>query len=259
MGSGWQLLEKWEVAGTYTWTAPDLLGNGHPYEIGTLLIGGGGSGGVVFLPPATSGNREYYSGIATSAASNNRIISVTPGQQYSINVAMGTQTPSGTSGQEATAGNPTSAFGIEAIGALVGQYESENSDNMNKVPQGFSGTGVQNPFGLNITIFGAEYGFSTSSVPIWIGLNPYNGEQILGCGGGVYVRNIGSQSRRSAGGKRWDGKGATNGGVTVSHNATLPGCSAGACGQVTSSTTVVYTPGKGADGACYIYVPAALK
>jgi len=43
----WALLQSRTTAGEYTWTAPDLHGDGQPYEIGIFMVGGGGSGALV--------------------------------------------------------------------------------------------------------------------------------------------------------------------------------------------------------------------
>ena len=41
----WKLLQTYIDPGAVTWTAPDLLGDGSPYDIGVCVIGGGAGGG----------------------------------------------------------------------------------------------------------------------------------------------------------------------------------------------------------------------
>ena len=40
----WSLIQTYAIAGSFTGTAPDLYGNGLPYDIYVLIDGGGGSG-----------------------------------------------------------------------------------------------------------------------------------------------------------------------------------------------------------------------
>jgi hypothetical protein len=84
--SDWVLLQNFATAGSGSWVAPDLLGDGSDYQIGVCIIGGGGSGGT---RGPTASSPPMGSGGGGSGYVTHIVMTVTPGVSYPYVVGAG--------------------------------------------------------------------------------------------------------------------------------------------------------------------------
>lgn len=259
---GWQLLTKWENAGTYTWTVPDLFGSNAPYDIGIFLIGGGGSGGLYTGYSIASNEYGKASGGA-SGRTNRKVLRVTPGQTYQVKVGAGgaravsTTTSSGANGK---AGEQSAFSTIITADGGMGGFDTYGNNNL---PTSFGGQ--NSSLGAYITHAPAD-GVLLNLYPAYPleCINPFNEDFHLSAGGfalcGYGQRVEAAYLEGQSAGFANYGSGA---GITGhSEDAGKPGFGSGGCALATGSTSSVNKPtgysGKGADGACYIYVQSKL-
>lgn len=236
---GWNQLQTYQTAGTYTWTAPNLFG-GKNYRIGVLVIGGGGSGG--FNKYANGGGSGFTVSFQRGIA---------PGSTHSIVVgAGGASVPYSANGAPGKNGGASSFDGISALGGTGGAH-SNSSSFINGSPGAQPSTGVGSehvvPFGgqpiLTKNTNGAITGVIGQPMQCF---NPFENTRILGGGGGV---RAGQAAEHIPSGKDpVTGKGGGDAGVNGGRPADSPGCGGGASGGTSGSS------GAGADGAVIIYV-----
>lgn len=267
---GWQLLQEWTTAGTYTWTVPDLFG-GKSYEIGVLVIGAGGSGAA--YSGVYNGSGVYYGGYATGGGSGDSIyflLSVVPGGSKTVVVGnKGASVVSDGSAAYNIQGNNggTSSFDGKIANGGRGGYSSVRRSYAAVNTMVLSAVSADAEYG---TLFGGDVTLGTSTSgstgsgfsPLGVGtysinpamcFNPFECKRILGSGGSSL--NVNSN--------HFDPIDGTGGGIGATSetskctagSATAPGCGGGgACCNSNSSTKFIATSGAGADGAVKLYV-----
>lgn len=273
MGSGWQLLQKWETAGTYTFVVPDLIGNGSKFKAGVLVIGSGGSGSVGAISHGTSSYNYYCHGSGGSSGFIvEDIVELTPGQSIQCVVGKGGALSSMTldySEYDAKRSNGKdgsfSKFGqLTANGGLGGYCTTQNTDVESTYKKGgqpsfykLSGWGFCPCYDLS---------FGGNITPIGSGFSSFFGKHILVAGGGFSLSSSsGSYTIQNQEDENYDltKKGSKcNFSQTASASASisaLPG-SGGGCGAISiqrnasASVTLTAKSAPGHDGAVYIFV-----
>jgi hypothetical protein len=290
MNLGFKLLQSYTTAGTYTWTAPDVYGDGRSYKIGVYMIGGGGSGANVVCEYAGSARYGVASGGASGGAKNG-IFTVTPGSTYSVVIGSGGSAGSGTiTNVNATipgsAGGTTSFNGLTASGGEGGN--ASFSTDTSCVAKGASGgqgsdaiTGYSMPsttapgrgMTARLSVSNATYSMNAVAAPgtseSASALNPFDLKKRLGAGGSATCACPSNSSTSVAaqtalvlddGLQAGNGRGfqSTTGTEAVAgYSATSPGSGGGAIAIAVAynvTANIPFTVGKGADGAVFIYV-----
>lgn len=240
MAGGWRLLQEYKVAGTYTWIAPDMYGDGRSYTIGAYIIGGGGGGG----------RRLNTGGAAMGGGSGfakNIFVEVAPGQSYPTVVGSG-----GTSG---VSGGSTSFAGYVVNGGSGGSISGGKDPVWGGQPSGArNGTPSTGYYTGNAPAMGQGVPRDSSAVYVsYIGpgefLNIFNGKRYLAAGGSTDGTN------RQLGAVLDDGLTSGSAVITTGNggDATSPGSGGGGSyGYGPGGETPL--GGKGADGAVMIYV-----
>lgn len=267
--SGWELLESWTAAGTYTWTAPDLFG-GKPYKIGLLVVGAGGSGSAISLWKSNTVITVARGGGAGHSVS--QIIEVTPGSKHNVVVGKGGEpcvspgTATGTS-ENGKSGGSSAAFGLTATGG-GGGLVTRTGASESAVLSSTAIPVITNLTGVNSAqLFGGKLAFdykqyAGSNLSTFVGasdilscLNPFECKRILGAGGYAMLDSA------TSGGTGPNGLGGGAGTYSRSNGArgkaaTDNGCGGG--GIVCGTDSLVSAPtcysGAGGDGAVKIYV-----
>lgn len=267
MASPWTLLQEYKVAGTYTWTAPDLYGDGRNYTIGVCIIGAGGSGGAGRA--YANDDRPVCQG-GSSGFLKNIHVTVTPGQSCPVVVGAGgasvSTTPSPNARIVAGKNGGSSSFnGVAVLGGLGGSAVWEGSSIMSKEggqrsssDSGTSSSGtwptpcmgaipaLRGSYKSNI----AENSLRGTTFNV---TNVFNGLRYLAAGGST---GPGGWYETST---TLDDGGVTSGAAKGSSHvaavmATSPGCGGGAAASSSTSDSTVVTSAAGNDGAVMIYV-----
>lgn len=261
-GSAWDKIQSYETAGSYTWTAPDLFGDGRKYKIGVLVIGGGGSGGATVSVAAGAATSHALGG--ASGRSTAFVMEVTPGNTYAVVVGAGGASVSASNSQVAGKAGGTSSFnGKTAAGGSGGTgHKGEQTEYTTVL------TGGQLPNLRRHSNYGGSTIGAVSSVlvgDVTSCINPFEGTRILGAGGSAYSNfwSGGSGGNSYNGGKNPlnSSKGGGNGSYAAA-SSTVPtgvagneaGCGGGAAANTAGSGTKTAKSGAGAAGAVYIYV-----
>ena len=253
----WDLLTEYKTAGTFSWTAPDLYGDGRPYKVGVYGIGGGASGSI------GTASQVPYGG--ASGFSFSIVLSVTPGQTYTgVIGAGGARVSAGTSVtiNEGNNGGATSFAGKTAAGGFgtppsirMGCAGGQGSDRGMSNAQNITDISqiLTAPMGGRSALLlynSSNYVISGMSTPNMT-TNPFDLQIYLAAGGSVLssvATSIQSGAVLFNGLKSGDAVTTTS---TIA-NATSPGCGGGACIYPGSGT---HYSGSGAPGAIYIYLP----
>lgn len=247
--AGWMALEKYESAGSYTWTAPDLF-NGEPYYIGVLIVGAGGSGAASKV--ASSNNVYSQPSGGASGFSNAHIRKVNPGDTFNIVVGRGGISVTNSTLNNLTRGN---SGGSSSFGGVVanGGYGGQQSG------RAFGGQCSSDDASITDNLFGGVIPSpsSTSSKIVYDPnscFNPFECKKILGAGGSA---SFFSSAISQKGGKDpvtglGGGDSAAVYGNAVGSPATAPGCGGGAAVCYGSDYTA--TSGAGANGEVTIYI-----
>ena len=280
LGLKWNLLQSYTAAGTYTFTAPDLLGDGSDYDIGVFVIGAGGSGGT-----AKANNGAGCVCAASGGASGETrafIFTVTPFVSYTVVVGAGGAAVSVTGGYTYSAGNAggSSSFNGNSVNGGDGGYADigktssydygfcdganggQGSDAMG--PDGFASVAPMQGQSARDAGSGGYGGAGagtckagrTSSNQCY---NPFTLAKILGAGGGVCFPYSGSYIQTTPtlddGNSAGAAAGSITNAVTTADSATSVGSGGGAAGlrYSTYEASIAVTSGAGADGAVYIY------
>lgn len=248
-------IASYEVAGSYQWTAPDLI-DGKPYKIGVLIIGGGGSGGCGYRG---SGSTTRYTNGGAAGFTAHLALRVNPGDVKSLVVGVGGSPVTTTVSVSGNNGG-SSAFDEVVVDGGEGGYSNSSAAGGNSGSRG-SYRGYRGYYGLesikdNVgsnsdlgTIFAR---FNTPEQCF----NRFECVEILGSGGGVRGLEGEHYTEARPGGKNpLTGKGGGNGGgvtgdadTAIGEDASEPGCGGGAAAGGASRRS-----GAGADGAVYIY------
>ncbi|MCL2401956.1 MAG: hypothetical protein FWC90_04865 [Oscillospiraceae bacterium] len=151
----WALLQSRTTAGEYTWTAPDLHGDGQPYEIGIFMVGGGGSGAVGAVGAIGSGTANHqYLACSGGASGQTRVLykTVVPGTNYTLVVGNG--------------GAPVEVLNIIAsTGIVINGNDGEASAFAGiSIPGGQGGIGRCSTGNTNIAAPGASGGQGSDAV-----------------------------------------------------------------------------------------------
>ena len=277
VNGAWTKLTEYSKAGSYTWTAPDLLGDGRSYKIGVLVIGGGGSGGAAVHASSSSVTNTCASGGASGRAISFELI-VTPGVAYPIVVGSGGSKVTMEISQltykvsKGNNGGSSSFAGKVAEGGGGGNFAGANFGG-NAAP-GAEGGQCSRQIYVSTDLteaapFGGVIEGSTDGVGSLFGytpfycFNPFERKRILGAGAGAAVRYPGSFSvelpsidpatNEQAGGS---GSGSYYGSVSAG-DGKQSGCGGGAAAVSMKTASVAglrAVSGAGADGAVYIYV-----
>lgn len=247
--AGWVALVKYTLAGSYTWTAPDLF-NGESYYIGVLIVGAGGSGAASKVANSNSVYSQPSGG--ASGFSHTYICKVNPGDTFNIVVGAGGISVTNSALNKLTSGNSggSSSFdGVVADGgyggqkssrALGGQCSSEDAS----ITKNLFGGVILSPISTNSGIV-----CDSNSC-----FNPFECKKILGAGGSA---SFFSSAISQKGGKDpvtglGGGDGTAIQGNAVGRPATAPGCGGGAA--VCYGANYKATSGAGADGEVTIYI-----
>lgn len=233
-------IASYETAGSYQWTAPDLV-DGKAYKIGVLIIGGGGSGGMITF--STSLMRRALGGAA--GYSETMVMVVLPGETKSLVVGAGGQKVTSSAG--GNAGGTSSFSGVTADGGSGGKNSKDVDAVSGSAPATISGScyGLQK---LNDYDY-AGYGVPTQRI------NLFECKPMLGGGGSAATTSSGSGSTSPAGKNPITGLGGgaaavSTSGTAYAENATEAGCGGGGAIRKDGSSG---SSGAGADGAVYIY------
>ena len=264
----WIKIASYETAGAGNWVAPDLFGNGQPYEVGVMIIGGGGSGHARVF---TVANSNHGSLGGASGYSLYIILTVTPGQSFPYVVgakgAAVTASKPSTPNADGLSGGSSAFNGKTAAGGGGGKpgipsYGKDSArgaqcapcyEGYNSVPE------VANPFGGTVVTVQTD----SSNHPYVGGIpsmcfNPFENRRILGAGGGALggtQYNGGKDPITGLGG----GNSMLSTGTNTASSANAPGCGGGGCFVYTDAATASATSGAGADGAVYIYARKAVS
>lgn len=254
VNAGWKLLQEWTVAGTYTWTAPDLFG-GEDYEIGVLVIGAGGSGAAVSQSTSSSSSPAVSGG--ASGGSIVFIMTVKPNVNYNVVVGNGGTMVTANSSNSAVQGNngESSAFDGKTAqggnGGTTGSFRTGSTNYSN--PVGVPGiVGVEGLFGGTVLVYDSYAGSPAMC------FNPFENERILGSGGGA----SGFSGEKTGGKNPLTGLGGGNGKRSINdncynyNNGEEPGCGGGGA-LVRNDNGVknyVAISAAGADGAVKLYI-----
>lgn len=249
---GYLEVARFDVAGTYTWTA-DFTG-----KIGVLVIGGGGGGAAATNVPTSEKNVTAYGG--NSGYRNTGVVNVTAGTQYPIVVGTGGAALTLTRNETFLSGNSGeySVFGT-AYDFTKRVYGGGGG------ASGWSTEATKSEIGAIYSPYygmysmGAGFGnyAKTGDCP-WTAINPFTGEEILGGGGAAGVRYENGQSIASGSLpslNNFTGKGGGNGVTTggTGADATENGCGGGGAAAATASESAPLVSGKGGDGLVVIY------
>lgn len=270
-----KLIQSYTVAGTYTWTAPDL-NDGADYEVGVLIIGGGGSGGATKVCGGSTLSRFAIGGGSGYARAIKLIVS--PGDEFPIVIGFGgaSAITAATSVNNATGNNGgSSSFnGIVALGGNAGYaldsaitYGANGGQASDCTDAAQQGQFYSRPHVPDKGITPLNYStglYAPISYPT-MSINPFTGGNILAAGGAIQCRNIADWSGRVQVATEIYDDGGIGGASKVTYNATSDqscvnptsvGCGGGAIGfsGPLSNTTNIATSGKGADGGVFIYV-----
>ncbi|SHI11476.1 hypothetical protein SAMN02745823_02544 [Sporobacter termitidis DSM 10068] len=273
-----QLIQSYTTAGTYTFTAPDVNGDGTPYPLWALVDGAGGSGGAVAIK-ATGTGIVYASGAASGVRKCVSLIA-TPGSTYAVVVGVGgapvtathaataNATPTVTSG---SAGGSSSFNGISTSGGTGGQALTTVQANDDIVGPPIGGQSADSAGGYSVIWASNLPAPAYGKLPVWnlyissnaywkFGLNkntqaellnPFDpAERLLSAGGAVYMSgsSLHLQSVETLtdgnGGGAGEGQYAntiTSNSTLTGHNATSPGSGGGACGNSYTVSDATYT------------------
>lgn len=275
VNASWVLLNEYTIAGSYTWTAPDLF-NGKSYKIGVVVIGGGGGGGVAGRLSSGSYQRNASASGGGSGHAKFLILTVTPGSGYNLVVGAGGAGnsvssyggASGSSGSSSSFGNHVAdggsggtgagASGNTSAGAAVGAEGGQGSD--------YSTSKSKSPpvcayEGRSITYASTGDQLLTGRTMPGECMNPFTKLPLLVAGGSVYilatVDGLDDSSFAQASPAGIEG---SAGCMAHKENATAvagnaPGSGGGAAVMnYTSSVSARATSAAGADGAVMIYV-----
>ncbi len=278
IGLKWDIIQSYTVAGTYTFTAPDLYGDGSDYQIGVFIIGGGGSGGAV---KGISDQYQYSIACSGGASGYTKtvFITVTPENEYTVIVGAGGANVSistSVGGVNGNSGGSSSFNGITADGGGGGYVSCGLPDHYPGVFGASGGQGSDARGHYTPSILAPANGMPTkiardgSNTTILYGgdtyptmcINPFTQERLLGAGGGgnVYA-GYSSSAFYQAAPTLADGKSAgsgivsTSGGHRTAGSATSVGSGGGGIGicYYAIDYSYVATSGAGAAGAVMIY------
>jgi hypothetical protein len=268
MGVKWDLLQEYTVAGSYTFTAPDVYGDGREYEIGVFMVGGGGSGGAA---------KGYSASVAIngggSGHSKTIFATVTPGNNYTVVVGAGGEAvvKDSFSGAPVPGNNGgTSSFnGVVAegggAGGTVGADGGQGSDvsDSSRLTTPWGGVETTYPTIGNVSKR-IKGGFT---IPLEC-INPFTQKRMLAAGGYAFATSTSSKVQSavmlddglmsSAGAAAYTSSTTDDTPAVTAMSPTSPGCGGGAAvsfagsGQITPVSPC--TSAAGADGAVFIYV-----
>lgn len=257
----WVLIDTFDGAGAFTWTVPDIYGNGLPYEVGVFLIGGGGSGGAAGYN--TSSGFRAVSGGASGYTTQVKM-TVTPNDV--LNGVVGAGGTSVTSTFNAVvsgnAGGTTSFNGATALGGGGGKASGNQAAAGADGGQGSDA--ISRSGGLN-AIAPKEGGttngaFSSSGIVLSGGrtnphmaFNPFNMKRYLGAGGGGSAALSQTTGTIQAGGKAGAAAGSTSSSTVTAESATGYGNGGGGACIEREGDPPTVNSGAGSAGAVLIY------
>jgi hypothetical protein len=152
----WTLLQTYATAGTFTWTAPDFIGDGSTYTVIAIIDGGGGAGGLS-MTKYSSGS--FYC-IASGGSSGYRKfvkLTVTPGNMYAVVVGAGgaaaalsiTQTTGATPFGNFVTGGTGGSSAFNGVTASGGNGGTGSNHNVSVGTDSLLATGGQSATSLN--------------------------------------------------------------------------------------------------------------
>ena len=258
----WRLLTEYLTAGAHVWTAPDLYGDGKPYEIGAFIIGGGGGGAAAQSSPpndalAVSGGASGY----TESIS----VQVTPGQTYPLAVGVGgagiTAPGQGNNGGSSSFLSVT-AFGggggKAGAGIALGANGGQGSGTINSSAISAYGVAPSGGMVLAALLTTAQGGYVSpiGNTTPGMSINPFNNSRYLAAGGGAVSSGGQTGANLGAAGRSGSGIGSQqSAGNITAGSATTHGCGGGSATRWASGTiTGTTTSGAGAPGAVMIYI-----
>lgn len=285
----WKLIDIIDNSVGYsgTWIAPDVFGDGSPYDLGVYMIGGGGSGGAVIVSYRSTSYtvRGLAKGGASGYGKNYVFKGVIPGALYNWVVGPGgaqvtcssgtdTKTYGGTNGNN---GGTTSFGGITAGGGEGGKSDTANSGTLT-VGQSIGGQpnfsdydveitgyygGASNEYNNNVEVLPSrelQNQFDPHMVTLAAGFNAY-ASIAYDSDEGTTTANIKMSSPAS-------GCAPTHGVVgtavattsSTATNSTVPtyGNGGGAAACAKYNTVLTAKGGKGGDGIILLYARKAV-
>lgn len=240
-------IASYETAGSYQWTAPDLV-DGKAYKIGVMIIGAGASG----CGDTTGTGSSQINYCPGGASGFSRVMTkvVSPGDVAAIVIGQGGAKVTGaTSGKS---GGTSSFGGITALGG-IGRGVTENPNT-----ESFLYSFGACPGRTGNGFFGMDRSDLEPDNDCFLGIpaqcfNPFEQKEILASGGGAYTRKTDSGSAGTGGKNPLTGKGGGDGAYSVTGAATATAATEPGCGGGSASAKGTPTSGAGADGAVYIY------
>lgn len=265
-----------------TWIAPDVFGDGSPYDLGAYMIGGGGSGGAVIisLSSSSSTSKGLAKGGASGYGKNHVFEGVNPGDEYSWVVGAGGAQVSVTgddskdiSSVDGKAGGTTSFGGITATGGEGGFASTARSTTLT-VAQSIGGQpnlseysnveitgyygGVSNKYNDNVDVLPSkelQNQFDPHMITLAAGFNAY---------GVIDTEDVATAYKSSPA----PGCAPTHGVVgtavstitTTAKNSVAATCGngGGAAACAKYNTVITATSGKGGDGVIFLYARKAV-
>lgn len=269
--TGLRLIYKNAVAGSYTWTAPDLFGNSNPYNIYVEVIGAGGGGGAAQYYNTGSYQRSCYAAGGGSGHARFLIITVTPGQVYNLVVGAGgegglVQRKTGVGEDTGGNGGSSSFDGYTAHGGDGGKGSgASGSGGSDGVEGANGGQGSPSPRSArSIYAYGGTLSFwyhttyvfpSGESTPSEC-ISPFTGEILLCAGGNARTYAKVGYAEIADDIFPYGSPGVAKYNIgAIAAKGTAPGCGGGAAAvEKSSSAIMTIQAANGADGAVKIYV-----
>lgn len=253
----WNLLQSYTTAGTFTWTVPDIHGDGLPCEIGVWMVGGGGSGAAY----AVSTTYGYYLSGGASGYARNMTLTVTPGDEITVVIgaggAMAVVSSAGTY-VAGNAGGSTSFNGVTVLGGNGGTgYSSQNggaNGGQGSDPAAVISSGSQAPaMGQPTRPYFDGSTLYQGGICQFSGVfNLFNFKRYLAAGGAVHGSFVQTGATVDDGGTGGASK-YVSGGTSVANAATGCGNGGGASFSNNASGSVNVKSGAGSSGAVLIY------
>jgi hypothetical protein len=154
-----KLIQGYSTAGTYTFTATDVNGDGSTYPIWVLVDGAGGSGAAIAFKNSSGATQYCAGGGASGKRTLVYIVSVTPGATYTVIVGGGGSavTAAHTAPLNASAvtaagnaGASSSFNGISSVGGAGGSTSTYASSIAENIMTGMAigGQSADSPFSI---------------------------------------------------------------------------------------------------------------
>lgn len=278
--ASWELIDTIDNTVGYSgeWTAPDVFGDGQPYDLGVYMIGGGGSGGAASKAGQYTSGYALFSiggGGASGYGKNFIIHNVFPNVKYSWVIGVkGTSVSANNNAINGKAGGSTSFNGETADGGNGGSAYGGGTSGGYGLNGAHGGQGADCTsisilqaktnrclYGCTETLHNDSRGqYGGLSQCAREGQNWFDPTMITLCAGGA-AQNGNSQTILAMPDGTKGGNGVSDGsGEVTAESATGYGNGGGGASYYHSATpNVTATSGAGSDGVIYLYARKAVS